>query len=190
MFHLKDLIRLLLLVIASLGFADAVRAMEPFEAFLTKHCLHCHGPDSQEGELHIDRLSRDFKLGGQAHRWAEVIERVNSGEMPPESELQPTQDEIAAFVTKLDSLIKEGQAARMAIRGPILDVTKQDGEVPLGSSGIPVRIKVDLVLDGFRPGKIVRIRPMNWPADAVPREEYTGGREEERFPSPDIFPKD
>ena len=79
--------------------------------------------------------------------------------------------------------------AHMAIRGPILDVTKQDGEVPLGSSGIQIQLKVDLVLEGFRPGRVVRIRPLSWPDDAVPREEYTGGRREERFPSPDIFPK-
>lgn len=79
--------------------------------------------------------------------------------------------------------------SHMAIKGPILEVRKQDKEVPFGSSGIQIRIKVDLVLEGFRPGKIVRIRPQNWPDDAVPREEYTGGRKEERFPTPAIFPK-
>lgn len=79
--------------------------------------------------------------------------------------------------------------SHMAIKGPVLDVTKQDKEVPLGSSGIQIRMKVDLVVEGFRPGKIVRIRPMNWPDDAVPREEYTGGIKEERFPTPAIFPK-
>ena len=79
--------------------------------------------------------------------------------------------------------------SHMAIKGPVLDVTKQDKEVPLGSSGIQIRMKVDLIVEGFRPGKIVRIRPMNWPDDAVPREEYTGGTKEERFPTPAIFPK-
>ncbi len=108
--------RSLVLLIASFTFADAVRGAEPLEAFLAKHCLRCHGSDAEEGDLHIDQLSRDFKSGGDAHRWAELIERVNSGEMPPKDEPQPTQDEIAAFVTKLDTLIKEGKAARMAAR--------------------------------------------------------------------------
>jgi len=89
--------------------------------------------------------------------------------------------------------LKHGRAhishAHMAMRGPILDVTKQDGDVPLGSSGIQIRMKVDLVLEGFRPGRIVRIRPMNWPDDSVPREEYHDNNREERFPSPDIFPR-
>lgn len=79
--------------------------------------------------------------------------------------------------------------SHMAIRGPILEVTKQDKDVPFGSSGIQIRMKVDLVLEGFRPKRIVRIRPLNWPDDAVPREEYTGGRKEERFPTSAIFPK-
>ena len=110
-----------LFLIASIGFASAVPGEEPLEAFLTKHCISCHGPqkenkEKENGDLRIDQLSRDFKLGADTHHWAEVIERINSGEMPPESEPRPTQDEIATFITKLDSLIKEGRAARMAAR--------------------------------------------------------------------------
>lgn len=69
-----------------------------------------------EGEVRIDRLSRDFKLGTDSHRWAEAMEKVNSGEMPPKKEAKPTQSEIAAFVTTLDARLKEGRAARMAAR--------------------------------------------------------------------------
>src|SRR6056297_713745 len=91
-------------------------AAAPFEAFLQKHCLRCHGPQREEGDIRIDRLSRDFKAGGDTHHWAETLDKLNSGEMPPEDEPQPTQDEIAEFVTRLDSLLKEGRAARMAAR--------------------------------------------------------------------------
>lgn len=101
---------------ASLGLAGAVRAAEPFDAFLEKHCISCHGPKKEKGDLRIDQLSRDFKLGADTHHWAEMMEQVNSGEMPPKKEKQPTQQEIEAFVTSLDSLIKEGRAARMAAR--------------------------------------------------------------------------
>ena len=116
MLQLRDFTRSFILLVASLGAPGAVRAAEPFEAFLGTHCIRCHGPEKAEGELRIDRLSRDFKLGQDTHHWAEMIEQVNSGEMPPEDEPQPTREEIAAFVTKLDSLIKEGRAARMAAR--------------------------------------------------------------------------
>lgn len=118
MFHFRDLLRsrLLLNVIISLGFAGAVSGEEPFEAFLEKHCIVCHGPQNEEGDLRLHQLSRDFKSGADTHHWAEVLDKVNSGEMPPEKELQPTQEEIAAFVMSLDSRLKEGRASRMAAR--------------------------------------------------------------------------
>ena len=105
-----------LLLAASLGLAGAVRGAEPFEAFLEKHCIRCHGPEKEKGDLRIDQLSRDFKLGADTHHWAEMMEQVNSGEMPPKKEKKPTQAEMAAFVTSLDARIKEGRAARMAAR--------------------------------------------------------------------------
>jgi hypothetical protein len=94
-------------------------AAEPFEAFLKTHCVRCHGPEKEKGDLRIDQLSRDFKVGADTHHWAEVIEQVNSGEMPPNKEKRPSQAEIASFVTSLDARIKEGRAARMAARPPV-----------------------------------------------------------------------
>jgi hypothetical protein len=98
------------------GLAGAASGAEPFEAFLEKHCIRCHGPQKEEGDVRIDRLSRDFKSGADAHHWAEALDKLNSGEMPPETEAQPTQAEIAAFVGTLDARLKEGRAARMAAR--------------------------------------------------------------------------
>ncbi len=105
-----------LLLAVSVGLAGAGGAAEPFDAFLETHCIRCHGPEKEKGDLRIDRLSRDFKVGADTHHWAEMIEQVNSGEMPPKKEKKPTQEEMAAFVTSLDARIKEGRAARMAAR--------------------------------------------------------------------------
>jgi mono/diheme cytochrome c family protein len=107
-----------LLLTASLALSGTVRAAEPYEAFLEKHCIRCHGPEKEKGDLRLDRLSRDFKLGADSHHWAEAIEQVNSGEMPPkkDKEKKPTQEEIAEFVTSLDARLKEGRASRMAAR--------------------------------------------------------------------------
>ncbi|MEZ6055615.1 MAG: hypothetical protein R3C01_02815 [Planctomycetaceae bacterium] len=80
--------------------------------------------------------------------------------------------------------------AHMASKGPILDVIKGTEEVPLGSSGIQVRFETDLIIEGIRPGRVVRVRPSSWPAVDVPREEFLGdGNHEDRFPTPAIFPK-
>jgi hypothetical protein len=112
----QEIVRAVLAMVALLGAFYPVQGAEPFEAFLVKHCVSCHGPEKEKGELRVDQLSRDFKLGADSHHWAEVIEQVNSGEMPPKTEKQPTQEEIANFITNLDLLIKQGRAARMASR--------------------------------------------------------------------------
>ena len=82
--------------------------------------------------------------------------------------------------------------AHMACKGPILDVVQTDGPVPLGSSGIQIRFETDLIIEGIRPGRVVRVRPASWPQVNVPREEYLDGGSnsiEARFPTPAIFPK-
>lgn len=80
--------------------------------------------------------------------------------------------------------------AHMASRGAILEVTKADGEAPLGSSGIQIRFETDLIIEGIRPGRVVRVRPTIWPQVDVPREEYLNDSSaDERFPTPAIFPR-
>lgn len=65
------LVRKLLLFAACFGFGSVVHAAEPFEAFLEKHCIRCHGPQKESGDIRLDKLSRDFKLGRDSHHWAE-----------------------------------------------------------------------------------------------------------------------
>lgn len=81
--------------------------------------------------------------------------------------------------------------AHMASKGPIVDVIKSSDEPPLGSSGIQIRFETDLIIEGIRPGRVVRVRPSNWPLVNLPREEYVGdnGDPEDRFPTPAVFPK-
>jgi hypothetical protein len=81
---------------------------------------------------------------------------------------------------------------QMAARGSILDVTKVPGEAPLGSSGIQIRFETDLITEGMRPTRIVRIRPrigqiVHLPARGIPR--HGNFSHEDRFPTPAIFPE-
>jgi mono/diheme cytochrome c family protein len=103
-------------ILAIITMATGASAKETLEGFLETHCVSCHGPEKEKGDLRIDLLSRNFRMSEDSHFWAEVIEKVNSGEMPPEDETQPTQEEMANFVAELDAKLKEGKAARMAAR--------------------------------------------------------------------------
>lgn len=82
--------------------------------------------------------------------------------------------------------------AHIASNGTLVDVSEASGEVPLGSSGIQIQFETDLIIEGIRPTRVVRVRPESWPKMQVPREEYLGGgsfSHEDRFPTPAIFPK-
>ena len=78
----------------------------------------------------------------------------------------------------------------MASNGKILEVTRTSKQIPMGSSGIQIQFETDLIIEGIRPGKVVRIRPQSWPKMQIPREEFLlKNSPEDRFPTPAIFPK-
>ena len=110
------------LVAHSLG--GAPKEIEKFNAqalpYFQEHCIRCHGAEKQKGDFRIDNLSRDVGSGPSTHLWAEIIERINSGEMPPDDEEKlPTTEESARIVTWLAERIKEGEVARLAKREPV-----------------------------------------------------------------------
>lgn len=81
--------------------------------------------------------------------------------------------------------------SQMAAKGSTLNIIKAKGQVPTGSSGIQIQFETDLITEGIRPTRVVRIRPDGWPDVHVPREEYLQdykATHEDRFPTPAIFP--
>ena len=61
----------------------------PFTAvapILQKHCYSCHSQDKPKGDLRIDRLDPDLIKGKDGDHWREVLDRLNFGDMPPETE--------------------------------------------------------------------------------------------------------
>ncbi len=107
------------------------------------------------------------------------------------------QKGISALMNGAENTLKHTEGgtagpAQMAARGTILDVTKTAGDAPMGSSGIQIRYETDLITEGMRPARVVRIRPAAWPDLHMPREEYLNSgnySHEDRFPTPAIFPK-
>ncbi len=92
---------------------DFNKAVAPF---LAEHCNRCHDDKKHKGEFRVDNLSRDFLKGGSAAKWAEVMDRISSGEMPPKKEKKPSATEAAKVVEWLAARLKEGEAVRLAKR--------------------------------------------------------------------------
>ncbi len=119
----------LIILLASLGTlawpASFCMAAEPpgfdraVAPLLQKHCLRCHDDKKQKGDFRLDTLARDFTDARTAQQWEEVIFRMKTGEMPPDTEPKPSAEELGSVVEWLSARSREGQAARMARRGPV-----------------------------------------------------------------------
>ncbi len=86
------------------------------QPFLSEHCVRCHGEKKQKGNLRLDALPRDFAAPLSASHWADVMERISSGEMPPEEEPKPKAEDAARVVEWIAQQLKDGEAARLAKR--------------------------------------------------------------------------
>jgi hypothetical protein len=74
------------------GFASLANAAEKPIAFeqvapiFQKHCYGCHGTEKPKGDLRLDKLDPDLVNGKDGDHWREVMDRLNFGDMPPETE--------------------------------------------------------------------------------------------------------
>lgn len=71
------------------------------EPFFKAHCIGCHGPERQEGQIRFDQIAWEITNNDSAQRWQDVLDQLNGGDMPPEGAKQPSTDDLA---TALDSL--------------------------------------------------------------------------------------
>jgi len=158
----------------------------------------------QRAARHQAEVHKSFIRSRWMAGWVDAVEYGKFGRATVTATLFGGMDEalyadfkqgVPAMMNAVENNLKHTHGAyspaHMASRGSILEVIKSPGEPPLGSSGIQIRFETDLIIEGLRPGRIVRVRPGNWPVVDVPREEYLNDANniEERFPSPAIFPK-
>lgn len=77
------------------------------------------------------------------------------------------KDYIAAAVANRD--LRTHDQINDTARGPIVEVL--DGPASPGQSGLRLRFQPDILLEGYRPGKILRLFGAGWRIDDLPREE-------------------
>ena len=85
--------------------------------FLEQHCLQCHGEDEQKGDFRLDTLELNFINAGIAGRWTDVMDRMNTGEMPPKKQPRPKVAEVARVAEWIASQLTEAEAVRQVAIG-------------------------------------------------------------------------
>lgn len=69
------------------------------EPFFQSYCLECHSPEIGEGDFRIDKsLLTSFHESQSRGKWREIINVLNSHEMPPKESRQPLATEVATVV--------------------------------------------------------------------------------------------
>ena len=59
--------------------------------FLNKYCTQCHG--DQKADRRFDMLSQSIGDFREQELWQEIVDQLNLGEMPPDDEKQPSEEE-------------------------------------------------------------------------------------------------
>ena len=75
---------------------------------LEKHCIQCHGPEKQKGDVRFDTLSIDFlKDRTAAETWHDASDQIKLGEMPPEEENPLSEEERKLITEWIDSNLEK-----------------------------------------------------------------------------------
>src|SRR6185436_5115170 len=139
----------ILLLLASLGVAQSARDDDPqVHAFLARHCRECHDGAKPKGDFRLDQLAT-------GDRWANVLEQLQSGAMPPKAkprpdaaELKPILDKIRAAVDAAESRRRESQGRVVLRRLNRTEYSNTVGEL----LGVETDFKGLLALDGTSDG--------------------------------------
>src|SRR4051794_4122809 len=76
--------------------------------FFASYCLSCHGAQKPKAELDLTRYATMDAVIQDHPRWAQLLERLASKDMPPEkAERQPSDSERLAVVGWIEAMRKE-----------------------------------------------------------------------------------
>ena len=79
------------------------------EPFFEKFCYNCHDADSEKGDLNLEGLNRKITNATDAAHWQDILDQMNSGEMPPKKKKQPSKEELSAAIGDLTEVLFRAQ---------------------------------------------------------------------------------
>jgi len=81
--------------------------------YFTTHCVSCHGPDKQKGAFCVDQdLGPTFDRRHVAEKWHEVLNVLNTGEMPPENKPRPSAASTSKLAEYIEAELDRAEASR------------------------------------------------------------------------------
>ena len=83
--------------------------------FFADHCVNCHGPKTAKGDFRADTLTLDYDSPKAMAHWEELMNRINSGDMPPKGRPRPKPADVAQVAEWVTGQLGEAEARRQAV---------------------------------------------------------------------------
>ena len=116
--------------------------------FIQQNCTACHDSGTTEGDLDLEALAMDLDNPDNFHHWERVYDRVRTGEMPPEEELDKAEKK--TFVAALGKSLLAADAAHTKNLGrvPARRLTRAQYE-----RNVNQLLKIDVPLQAYLPAE-------------------------------------
>lgn len=101
------------------GDAQAAGYEQHVLPFLKRHCFECHNEQQAKAGYRIDLIGTNFSTATVAEHWKEILDRVTSGEMPPEEKPRPGAKETEALLTWISGQLRQADLAAKNAGGRI-----------------------------------------------------------------------
>lgn len=100
--------------------------------FFRSHCVKCHGPRERQSGVRLDQLDHNITDQAILTSWQDVLDVLNTGEMPPEEQKQPAQKELSRVIGIITQNIADAQK-RLAATGGVISMRHLTKREYLGS---------------------------------------------------------
>ena len=103
-----------------MAYVPLASAEEVARSFLDAHCVKCHGAEKPKGGLRLDDLKPDFNQPALLTTWQSVLEKIETGEMPPKSKPRPPAASLRAAADWIAERTGAAVAARREKEGRVV----------------------------------------------------------------------
>ena len=90
------------------------------QPLLKKYCLQCHSTKAKKGNLDLERFAAPDDIRKDLRPWQDMIEHLETDEMPPEGKPQPTVEERKQLIAWVRGFLDAEALARAGDPGPVL----------------------------------------------------------------------
>ncbi|MGB0761074.1 MAG: c-type cytochrome domain-containing protein, partial [Rubripirellula sp.] len=92
------------------------------QGFLQTYCLNCHGENKKKSDVQLDQLR--LPVNDKNHElWAEVVQNIQRGDMPPKDTEQPSDIKRQLFLANIIAELEKHSEESSATSDALLRLT-------------------------------------------------------------------